>query len=48
MVVARSLAAALAFLCGCATPPDLQSDPALPDARQLSEHPLDVVSLPQP
>jgi hypothetical protein len=38
------------FLAACATPnqgpPPAQT--SLPDARDLAEHPLDVLSLPQP
>lgn len=48
MIVVRSLAAMLVLLSGCVAPSGNQATPVLPDARELSEHPLDVVSLPQP
>lgn len=48
MVVVRSLAAVLILLCGCAAPSGNRAAPVLPDARELSEHPLDVISMPQP
>jgi hypothetical protein len=48
MTIVRSLTAMLVLLSGCAAPSGNQAAPVLPDARELSEHPLDVVSLPQP
>jgi len=40
----------LAFLlAACAAPKEAsEPPPALPDGRDLSEHPLDVLELPQP
>jgi uncharacterized lipoprotein YajG len=48
--LALLLAAALT-LSGCATSPSsapLAPAEPLPDARNLAEHPLDVINLPQP
>jgi hypothetical protein len=36
-------------VAACAAPKDMSAPPpALPDGRDLSEHPLDVLNLPQP
>ena len=45
------LLAAVMTLNGCATAPSSAPQApaeALPDARDLAEHPLDVINLPQP
>jgi uncharacterized lipoprotein YmbA len=42
------LLAALLFLTGCAASTPATSAAPLPDARDLSENPLDVIGLPQP
>jgi len=34
--------------CGCSTNSASRPTAPLPDARELSEHPLDVIGLPQP
>ncbi len=49
MPKALLIAMAALFAAGCTSPPkNPESDPAsLPDARDLAEHPLDVLEIPQ-
>lgn len=39
---------AVLLIPGCATPQPASAPASLPDGRDLAEHPLDVLEIPQP